>query len=89
MSRLDLVEDVSVLQHGERHRQLGAAHPHVDEAEASLRRTGLVHVAVRVDHDEAGGDEQTHSAWHLFGQDNKWNDKFLEHLLGQGWIIDF
>ena len=65
MSRLDLVEVVAVLQHGERHWQLGAAHPHVDEAEPSLRRTGLVHVAVGVDHDQAGGDEQTHSAWDL------------------------
>jgi hypothetical protein len=36
-----LVQDVSVLQHGERDRQLGSAHPHVDQPEPALRWTGL------------------------------------------------
>ena len=44
---------------------MGAAHPHVDQAEAALRGTRRVHVAVGVDHDEAGGDEKAHPAWYL------------------------
>jgi hypothetical protein len=36
-----LVQDVAVLQHGERDRQLGSAHPHVDQPEPALRWTGL------------------------------------------------
>ena len=44
---------------------MGAAHPHVDQAEAALGGTRRVHVAVGVDHDEAGGDKKAHPAWYL------------------------
>ena len=65
MRILHLVKDVSILQHRERDWQLCSAHPHVNEAKTTLRGAGLVHVPVRVDHDQAGGDQKAHSARNL------------------------